>query len=94
VQRESVKELVMRYARYTPDIPAAILANHVVASIIALIKWWLRNDMPFDPEQMGKFYAKLIIRPVENLVSSPPARSAGNVPANEVKRGLAQQEPE
>ena len=69
VQRESVKELVMRYARYTPRIPAAILANHVVASIIALIIWWLRNDMPFGPEQMGQFYAELIVRPVENLVS-------------------------
>ena len=68
VQREAVKELVMRYARYTPAIPAAILANHVVASIIALIKWWLRNDMPFDPPQMGVFYAQLIIAPIEKLV--------------------------
>ena len=74
VEREAVKELVLRYARYTPAIPAAILANHVVASIIALIKWWLRNDMPFSPEQMSVFYAELILRPVEELVS--PAASA------------------
>ena len=69
VEREAVKELVMRYARYTPAIPAAILANHVVPSIIALIRWWLRNDMPFSPEQMGVFYADLIIHPVEKLVA-------------------------
>jgi len=71
VMRESVKELVMRYARYTTTIPAAILANHVVASIIALIKWWLRNGMPFPPEQMGKFYADLIVNPIEQLVTPP-----------------------
>jgi len=71
VEREAVKELVMRYARYTPDIPAAILANHMVASIIALIKWWLRNDMPFSPERMGVIYATLIVDPVEKLATPP-----------------------
>ena len=68
VVREAVKELVLRYARYSTKIPAAILANHVVASIIALIKWWLRNEMPFSPEQMGTFYAELIINPIAQLV--------------------------
>ncbi|HHB91026.1 MAG TPA: TetR/AcrR family transcriptional regulator [Anaerolineae bacterium] len=66
--REGVKELVMTYARYTPSIPAAILANHVVASVIALVKWWLRNDMPFPPERMGEIYARMIIEPVETLL--------------------------
>ena len=68
--RESVKELVMRYARYTPTIPAAILANHVAASVIALIKWWLRNDMPVTPERMGEIYARMIIVPVNQLLES------------------------
>ena len=77
-QREVVKELVMRYARYTPSIPAAILANHVVASIIALIKWWLLNDMPFDPDQMGIYYAELIIEPVEKLAIPESHRGAAN----------------
>ncbi len=66
--REGVKELVMRYARYTPSIPAAILANHVVSSTIALVKWWLQNDMPFPPERMGEIYAQMIITPVERLL--------------------------
>jgi AcrR family transcriptional regulator len=68
--REGVKELVLKYARYTPSIPAAILANHVVVSTIALVKWWLRNDMPFPPQRMGEIYAQLIIEPVEALVHS------------------------
>ena len=81
VVREAVKELVMRYSLFSTSIPSAILANHVVASIIALIKWWLRNDMPFSPEQMGIYYAELIIRPVEQLVmqaSSYQPAGAGN----------------
>ncbi len=73
VVREAVKELVMRYSLFSTNIPAAILANHVVASIIALIKWWLRNDMPFSPEQMGIYYAELIVRPVEQMVQGAGA---------------------
>ncbi len=57
-------------ARYTPSIPAAILANHVVASTIALVKWWLRNDMPFSPERMGEIYARMIIEPIDQLLTS------------------------
>ena len=82
IQREAVKELVMRFARSTSDMPAAILANHVVASIIALIKWWLRNDMPFSPERMGAIYADLIIRPVQQHLGAsdsyvPPLNHGG-----------------
>ncbi len=69
--REGVKELVLKFARYTPSIPAAILANHMVSSIISLIKWWLHNEMPFPPDRMGKIYAELIVDPVERLVHTP-----------------------
>ncbi len=67
--REGVKELVMKYALHTPAIPAAILANHVIVSAIALVKWWLRNDMPIPPERMGEIYARLIIEPVDELLT-------------------------
>jgi len=75
VKRGAVKELVMRYARYTSTIPTGILANHVVSSVMALIKWWLHNDMPFEPEQMGKFYAELIMKPVRQLFRNWPLPS-------------------
>ena len=66
--REGVKELVMTYAQYTPSIPAAILANHVIASTIALVKWWLHNHMPLSPERMGEIYARMILEPVDQLL--------------------------
>ncbi len=66
--REGVKELVLRYTLYTPGIPAAVLANHVIASTIALVKWWLQNDMPFSPQRMGEIYARMIVEPVEHLL--------------------------
>ncbi len=44
-------------------IPPEIAANHVAASALALVKWWLDHDMPYPPERMGEIYAALIIQP-------------------------------
>ncbi|MEO8610547.1 MAG: TetR/AcrR family transcriptional regulator [Chloroflexota bacterium] len=52
-----------RYVQPAPLIPPEIAANHVAASALALVKWWLDHDMPYPPERMGAIYAALIIQP-------------------------------
>lgn len=54
-------------ARSPGDVPPEIAANHVAASVLALVKWWLDADMPYPPERMAAFYAALIIRPALGL---------------------------
>ena len=53
-----------------PDspIPLEIVANHVVASIFALIRWWLENGKPYPPQQMGEYAAKLIMTPTRQAI--------------------------
>lgn len=45
-----------------PDclIPDVVAANHIAASLLSLIEYWLAQDMPYSVEQMGKIYGKLI----------------------------------
>jgi len=43
--------------------PQEIVANHLIASIFELIRWWLLNDMHHSPEEMGEIMYKLIITP-------------------------------
>jgi AcrR family transcriptional regulator len=45
-------------------IPREIKANHIAASVLALVKWWLDHDTPYSPERMGEIYAALIIKPM------------------------------
>lgn len=45
-------------------IPKEIAANHMAASALALVKWWLDNAMPYPPERMGAIYTLLVINPV------------------------------
>jgi hypothetical protein len=48
-------------------IPFDILANHFVAGVIALLRWWLDHGRPYEPEQMGQVYADLVFRPMQRL---------------------------
>ncbi|MBZ0282000.1 MAG: TetR/AcrR family transcriptional regulator [Anaerolineae bacterium] len=45
-------------------IPREIVANHVAASALALVKWWLDHQMPYPAEQMGSIYAALVVAPM------------------------------
>jgi AcrR family transcriptional regulator len=51
-------------------VPMEIAANHIVASSIALIQWWLEHDMPYPPERMGAIYHELIAQPTSSLAFS------------------------
>ena len=42
-------------------IPAELAANHMAASLLALIDWWLDQPQPASPEEMAAIYAQLIV---------------------------------
>jgi AcrR family transcriptional regulator len=54
-----------------PDspIPQEIVANHVVSAVFSLIRWWLDNDMPYRPKEMGEYMARLIMLPTWQAIS-------------------------
>jgi len=52
--------------------PQDIIANHLIASIFELIRWWLLNDMPHSPEEMGDIMLHLIITPTFLSVRNHP----------------------
>jgi AcrR family transcriptional regulator len=68
VQAAAVAEVMDRFAgRREPAIPLEILAHHLVASIIALIGWWVQRGQPYPPERMGQIYAEMIMQPFTAL---------------------------
>jgi len=53
------------------SLPIEVVANHLMVSLVMLIRWWLDNDMPYPPEQMGKIAARLIMQPVIEAMINP-----------------------
>jgi AcrR family transcriptional regulator len=45
-----------------PLIPVEIVANHLSASLLALMEWWLANRQPYPPQRMAEIYDQLIVR--------------------------------
>jgi len=56
-------------ARSGNQTTTAILSNHIATSLLALIEWWLDNNMKSAPAQMGKVYKSLIIDSTVGAVS-------------------------
>lgn len=71
----AIGEFKLNFVRLTnSDIPSEIIANHIVSSTFALVQWWLDNDMPYPPDRMGEYHARLIIRPLREMIlkTTPP----------------------
>lgn len=52
------------------DVPNELAIYHFAASFDALIKWWLKQGMPYSVEEMAIYIHRLIIQPVELLRKS------------------------
>ena len=60
---EAVKQ---RYVcRNTNLIPQDIAINHLVTSIVELIRWWVEHDMKYSVEQMATIQSELIVKAIE-----------------------------
>jgi len=62
-------------ARSGNPMVTAMLSNHIAISLLALIEWWLDNQMIPAPPQMGKVYKSLIIDSTVGSVNSLSAVS-------------------
>ena len=49
--------------RADADIPSELAAFHIASASLALVRWWLAHDMPYDPDTMGAIYDRLVLQP-------------------------------
>jgi hypothetical protein len=40
-------------------VPPNVLAHSIVSSLIALLTWWLDNNLPYSAERMNEMYRQL-----------------------------------
>jgi AcrR family transcriptional regulator len=45
--------------RGQPSVPRRIMVTYMVGALLALLTWWLDNDMPYSPEQMDQMLQQL-----------------------------------
>ena len=47
--------------RRPPSIPVAVIAQYLAGSLLHLLKWWLRAEMPYSPEHMESIFPQLAL---------------------------------
>ncbi len=55
-------------------VPFDILINHIISTMINLVRWWLEADLPYTPEEMGEYAFQLIIQPIRDMVMETLAK--------------------
>ncbi len=50
-------------------IPVEMAANHLISSLILMVRWWIEQGLPYSAEEMGHFTAKLVVHPVMEIMS-------------------------
>jgi AcrR family transcriptional regulator len=65
---EHVAESLQKRLKPHADIPADILAQHVVGSLVWLLLWWLDCKMPYSAEYMAETFHRLVWQGVSGLL--------------------------
>jgi AcrR family transcriptional regulator len=63
-------QLVAR--RGQPSVPPRVIVTYVVGALLALLTWWLDNDMPYPPEQMDQMFRQLTTPGVAAVFGKAP----------------------
>ena len=45
----------------SPAISWAVIVQYLTGALLALLKWWLKAEMPYPPEQMEKIFQQLAL---------------------------------
>jgi len=45
--------------RGQPSVPPRVMVTYLVGALLALLTWWLDDDMPYPPEQMDQLFRQL-----------------------------------
>ena len=63
--KEHLKELVTKYILNDKrmeniDIPVNFLINHISTTFVNTIQWWIKNKMKQTPEEISRYFIKVI----------------------------------
>ncbi len=44
-----------------PSVPLDVVSQYLAGSFLSLLKWWLKSEMPYTPEQMESIFQQLAL---------------------------------
>jgi AcrR family transcriptional regulator len=47
--------------KHPPSVPLAVVSQYLAGSLLSLLKWWLKSEMSYTPEQMESIFQQLAL---------------------------------
>ena len=51
----------MRSSQASPQVPAALLARHIIATFVLLLNWWVDTESPLTPMEVDARFRTLVL---------------------------------
>lgn len=71
VLAEAFEQRMANEPRAPRDVPIPIAAQHYGASLMTLLGWWMDHHYPYTPDEMERYFHRLVTRPIGGATDEP-----------------------
>jgi hypothetical protein len=61
ILRADVQRKVGRHLQTNDSIPDSLVVEYMATALMSLIKWWIRHNMNYSPQQMDEIFQRLVM---------------------------------
>ncbi len=70
ILRNDIQAKVQKYLPENGSAPSSLVINYMASSLMTMIQWWVKNDMPHSPQRMDEIFQQLVMPGVHSTFRS------------------------
>jgi len=70
ILRNDIQAKVQKYLPENGSAPSSLVINYMASSLMTMIQWWVKNDMPHSPQWMDEIFQQLVMPGVHSTFRS------------------------
>jgi len=67
ILRNDIQAKLQKYLPENGSAPSSLVIDYMASSLMTMIKWWVKNDMPHSPQRMDEIFQGLVTPGVRSM---------------------------
>lgn len=64
-----IEQVLIQYLNGRPStVPPLVLATFISGAFLALLRWWLDNNMPYPPEEINRMFEQMVMPSIKAVL--------------------------
>ena len=68
IVRDDIQSKVQKHLPENDSIPTSLIIEYMTSTLMTLIKWWAKHDMPHSPQRMDEIFQQLVMPGVFSVI--------------------------